>query len=290
MIAANDDFFISVAYYDGFYIYSQENDGSGYQYKLSSKIPYTYESKDGSYSIGYTLGEDVYLYIDEKCYSGRLNYNSLLDVEKEFIDYQDMDVDTISSLTNDLSMVLYRLQYIDKKVTFENNILPSNTDTSFLQDYIKDSNGQYTVGKFHENRRKVITEIISSCLHEEFNEHNRFADIVGNTYDFILPEITNDDWVNAINDITIMAFVQGIPIGTLEGTYFNNYALGGSQIVKRDWIYGDTGYVNGVTGKVSNIYHSDENCSSIAGDNYDLIFVNEDDAVAEGYFPCQKCN
>ena len=27
--------------YDGFYVYSQENDGTGYRYELSSKIPYT---------------------------------------------------------------------------------------------------------------------------------------------------------------------------------------------------------------------------------------------------------
>ena len=44
---------VVVIAYDGFYVYSQELTGRGYEYKLSSKIPYTYDF--GNYSVGYTL-------------------------------------------------------------------------------------------------------------------------------------------------------------------------------------------------------------------------------------------
>lgn len=280
--------------YDGFYIYSQENSGGGYKYELSTKIPYTYnvpvDTSKGitkSYSIGYTLGNDIYLYVDGECYSGRINdYNTFDEIKEEYEDnnYNSSSYTTkdISYMTNDMSMIIYALRY-KNGIIFENNILPDSTTTNFMQDYTKTASGTYEVGKFHENRRKVITNIISECLTQEINvEHNRFADLVGSTYQFVLPEITEDDWINAINDISIMAFVQGIPVGTANGTYFNSYALGGSQIVKRDYLYGNK--YSGV-----DIYHYD-GCSLIESDNYDNIFITADDAIAAGYVECQLCN
>ena len=288
---------IVILAYDGFYIYSQENSGGGYKYELSTKIPYTQSvtvtkgAKTYNYSIGYTLGEDIYVYTNEKCYSGRLNYNNLADISGEYYaNYAGFatSVDDVAAVTNDISMILYYLQYIEsqpvKKVVFEDNILPSETDTNFLQDYIKGDDGKYIIGKFHENRRKVIIDIISECLTQEINvEHNRFADLVGNTYEFSLPEITEDDWVNTINDISVLAFVQGIPMGTANSQFFNSYALGGSQIVTRDYLYGKK-FSSGVP-----LYHR-PGCEEIKDDDYERVFITEDDAIAEGYYPCQLCN
>ena len=133
-------------------------------------------------------------------------------------------------------------------------------------------------------------KIISDCLNEEMNEQNTFADLVGCSYEFHLPTISNDDWINSINDISIMSFIQGIPVGNTEGLYYNSYALGGSQIVRRDLIYGAT-YDSGV-----NLYHT-KNCPVLLGndgvltdDDYDLMFITEDDAYANGYISCQKCH
>lgn len=293
---------IVIVAYDGFYIYSQEyftdtvTRESGYRYELSSKIPYTKEFTydNGTYSIGYTLGEDIYLYVNEECYSGRLKYNNFQELEAEYLKYYDeFTTNEIAGITSDISMVLYSLQYDEdtqpiNKVMFDECILPAEGTNNFLQDYIKDNTtGEYSIGKFHETRRKVIIDIITDCLNEEFNEQNRFADLVGNTYDFYLPEITESDWINTINDISILSFVQGIPVGTTEGVYYNSYALGGSQIVQREYLYGNTQYSEYLAKDVL-LYHYHD-CIKVNKDE-DRIFIDEEDACEAGYKPCQLCN
>lgn len=294
---------VIVIAYDGFYVYSQElktyrNSSNqletGYIYELSTKIPYTCEYTLGNgrkCTVGYTLGNDIYFYYDKKCYSGKLNYNTLEDIRKEYTEnYSEYEKETIPYLTDDMSIILYSM---DSELRIPKELMPESGVTNFLQDYTKDENGNYVVGPFHEARRKVIIDIISKCLREEINvEHNRFASIVGATYDFYLPEISNDDWINSIDDISIMAFVQGIPIGTLDGTYFNNFALGGSRIVKKDFIYGNKVYSDYSHQDIP-LYHK-SNCELLkdtSGDfeNYDNIFTSEEDAVAAHYLPCQLC-
>lgn len=284
---------VVVIAYDGFYVYSQELTDIGYEYKLSSKIPYAYDF--GDYTVGYTLGNDIYFYIDGKCYSGKLKYNSRNDIITSYNnEYSEKSADEISLLTDDISMVLYSINSKPGGKSIGNELLPSTSTTNFLQDYTVDENGNYSVGDFHKKRREVIIKIISDCLREEINvEHNRFAGITGSTYDFYLPEITDDDWINSINDITVMAFVQGIPVGTLNGHFYNNYALGGSQIVNRDYIYVNKVHSN-YSGNDIPLYHR-KGCSLINDENgnptkYDEIFLTEDDAIANGYLPCQVCN
>lgn len=291
---------IVITAYDGFYVYSQEYSSSkGYRYELSSKIPYTYDYKNGnrSYSIGYTLGDDIYLYVDGKCYSGKMKHNSFAEIEKEYNDNYTYEMNgrkyhfstsEIAAITNDISMVMYSLQNVDNDVTFESNILPKSSDKDFLMDYTLDKNGNYIVGNFHKNRRKVIIDKITACLNKEFNEQNMFADAIGSTYDFYLPEITDDDWINTINDISVLAFVQGIPVGTLKGTYFNSYALGGSQIIQKEYLYANT-IKSKYSGNNVNLYHNSR-CDLVKDEKYDYIFINEDEALINGYHPCQLCN
>ncbi len=306
---------VVVIAYDGFYVYSQEDHGEGYSYELSSKIPYTktYSTRTGDYTIGYTLGDDIYFYYDEKCYSGRMMHNSIGEVENLFREREEGDDDSVgiyhsitniedlAAITNDMQALLYLLQ--DRyNLDVGDELLPTADVTNFLQDYVENEDGTYTVGRFHEKRRETIIKIISECLNQEINvDHNRYAELVGQTYDFYLPEITNDAWINTINDISVMAFVQGIPVGTTEGVYFNSYALGGSQIVQKEYIYGQDDARSEYSGKVLKIYHTAD-CPIINGGyTYNgveykknkedcWVFITEDDAINEGYISCQICN
>lgn len=295
---------VVVIAYDGFYVYGQRQNSEGYYvYQLSTKIPYTYTSPHG-YTIGYTLGEDIYLYIDGVCYSGRLQGNTLSEIVEAYSgDFGYMTGVTtkdVASLTNNMSEILYSLITTNNRKTIGNELLPTSDDTNFLQDYKKDNKDNYTVGKFHENRRKVIIQIIADTLKEQMNIQNHYADLVGCTYDFGLPEISEDDWINSIDDISVMAFVQGIPVGATDGIFYNNYALGGSRIVERDYYYGAP-YTN-ESGVTTNLYHK-KNCSLIRDkldeygyykDEYNLegyqTFIIEDDAIEAGYHACQLCN
>ena len=68
---------------------------------------------------------------------------------------------------------------------------------------------------------------------------------------------------------------------------------GGSQIVNREYLYGNDVYSE-YSKKNVHLYHR-EKCKLIkdaAGnpEKYDQIFLTEDDAVRAGYLPCQLCN
>ena len=102
-----------------------------------------------------------------------------------------------------------------------------------------------------------------------------------------MPDIPASDWINAVDDISIMAFVQGIPTGSKS--YYNSYALGASRIIRKNYVYGTT----------DGLYH-EESCATLAGefDEYgypvsggtiDNMFLNNIDAAKEGYYPCMKC-
>lgn len=162
-------------------------------------------------------------------------------------------------------------------------------DIPLLQDYSR-SGGDTPASEFHTLRRNVIISTIREVLQEEINSHTAYAAIMGSSYDFTLPEISNDDWTNSINDISVLSFIQGLPIGM--NRYYNNYALGGSRIIEASYIYANT--VNAPNEK----YYHRESCVDVQAyindpignpTNMDNMFVNKYDAAAQGYYPCNKC-
>jgi hypothetical protein len=88
---------------------------------------------------------------------------------------------------------------------------------------------------FEQVRRSTIVHAIQNELAYRINRHNQYASRYGVSYTFKLPTISTEEWNNTVNDIGVMAFVQGIPMG--RKTY-NNYALGGSRVLKKPVIIG----------------------------------------------------
>ncbi|MBV6717216.1 hypothetical protein [Paenibacillus chitinolyticus] len=125
---------------------------------------------------------------------------------------------------------------------------------------------------FEEVRRSTIVRSIQDDLGYYINYHNEFAKRFGSTYTFTLPTISQEEWNNTIDDIGIMAFIQGLPLGI---NYYNNYALGGGRLVKKPSIYG--AIRNGIK-----IYYR-SNCNF--PDEVVEKFTSEKAAAAKGYFP-----
>jgi len=88
---------------------------------------------------------------------------------------------------------------------------------------------------FEQVRRSTIVNAIQNELAFRINRHNQYASRYGISYTFTLPTISAEEWNNTVNDVGVMAFVQGIPMG--RKTY-NNYALGGSRVLKKPVIIG----------------------------------------------------
>jgi hypothetical protein len=126
---------------------------------------------------------------------------------------------------------------------------------------------------FDQVRRGSIVNAIQQDLEFYINKYNNFAKKYGVAYTFTLPLISQEEWNNTVNDVGVLSFVQGIPMGT---KYYNNYALGGSRVVKKP-VY------NGIIANGRKYYYSQNACTS----SFTTIevFTTEKDAAASGYIP-----
>lgn len=131
---------------------------------------------------------------------------------------------------------------------------------------------------FESVRRQTIVSQIQSDLEYEINKHNQLVRRYGVAYTFILPSISQEEWDNTIDDVGVLAFVQGIPVGT---KYYNNFALGGSRILKKPSI-------NGVISNGTKYYYDRSVCKSSISNTE--IFSSAKEAAENGYHPlsCQN--
>lgn len=130
---------------------------------------------------------------------------------------------------------------------------------------------------FEQVRRSTIVGAIQSDLEYYINIYNEYAKRFGITYTFMLPTIDQEEWNNTINDIGVMAFIQGLPVGE---NYYNNYALGGGRLIKKTAIYG------AVRNGIKIYYRSSCNYPDTVIEK----FTSEKDAAAKGYFPRSCAN
>ncbi|NEZ42628.1 hypothetical protein [Paenibacillus alvei] len=88
---------------------------------------------------------------------------------------------------------------------------------------------------FNQVRQSTIVHAIQDELAFRINQHNEAALRSGVAYTFTLPSISQEDWHNTINDVGVIAFLQGIP---MVSKVYNSYAFGGSRIIKLPEIVG----------------------------------------------------
>jgi len=124
---------------------------------------------------------------------------------------------------------------------------------------------------FDQVRRINIVNTVQEQLAYYIQRHNQMALRNGISYTFTLPLISQEEWVNTIDDIGMMAFIQGIPIGN---QYFNNYALGGGRLVKAPVYFGGTDN-RGIK------YYYREVCNNSF--RVDEVFQSAKEAAAAGY-------
>ena len=87
---------------------------------------------------------------------------------------------------------------------------------------------------FNQHRIAVIKNVIVTNLITAINSYN------GNdsSFEYALPQLTEEDWEKVVNNVCVITFMQGVPIG---GKYFNNYAVipndKNNEFVDNDSIY-----------------------------------------------------
>ena len=65
--------------------------------------------------------------------------------------------------------------------------------------------------RFEQVRRITIVNSVQDRLAYYIQRHNQVALRNGVSYTFALPLISQEEWVNTMDDIGMMAFIQGIP-------------------------------------------------------------------------------
>lgn len=89
--------------------------------------------------------------------------------------------------------------------------------------------------RFDTLRRQTIISTIQSMLESTIARHNAEIMRLGMQYTFTLPVIEDEEWQNTIDDVGVLAFIQGLPLGRSK---YNHYALGASKIMRRQLYYG----------------------------------------------------
>ena len=196
-----------------------------------------------------------------ECTSGDSNQYKDNDDPYGINTYERYSVAREEYLLNTVPMFTDNLSYVLKQWADNGSAASPNTATYLkifyaedaIQDYEYDDQGNITTyaSEFNELRRETIINLITAVLREEFNEHNIYADSMGLTYNFNIPEIGRDQWNNTIDDISVLAFFQGMPLG--NELYYNNYSLGGARIVQAKYLYAET--VTDAAGASHKVYH-----------------------------------
>ncbi|HOA98302.1 MAG TPA: hypothetical protein PKK29_11080, partial [Acetivibrio saccincola] len=87
--------------------------------------------------------------------------------------------------------------------------------------------------EFNDFRRRIIISVLQKAVNDTINNHNYIARQYGISYFFSLPTVPDSDWHKTIDDIGLIVFFQGMPIG-ISGEKINSYALGSSGLIKKD--------------------------------------------------------
>lgn len=131
-------------------------------------------------------------------------------------------------------------------------------------------------------RTELIVEMLENHCGYYFNQHENFANVYGIIYDFMLPTIEDSTWSNTVNDISIIAFVQGLPLGHGSQEVFNAFSVGGAGII-------DARKVEGYELPSGDLVYHWEDCTNKVG-TLQEIFDTRQEAAAAGYYPCSDCN
>lgn len=103
----------------------------------------------------------------------------------------------------------------------DTNYLAENTGNSsiFATSGNSKNDPMLSDSTFNNHRIAVIRKSIETNLTTAIANYNTQS---GSNYEYVMPVINDADWYKIVNNVSIAAFMQGIPIGQ---KYFNNYSV-----------------------------------------------------------------
>ena len=156
-------------------------------------------------------------------------------------------------------------------------------------------------------RKQVIVNTVVQEISYAINANNIYASSAGINYSFSFPETSEEEMYGVIENVGLLAFVQGLSVGN---KYLNTKAYGITKLSLATRYY-LSGYIEGETENVSkkNLYHKDINCPEykLSVTNLSPSYMTTkqeaastgqavgkdasgEDVIFKGFYPCPVCN
>lgn len=116
-------------------------------------------------------------------------------------------------------------------------------------------------------------DVIINTLEKNLAQAQAQAQEMNPNYEYRLPQLTYDEWEQALSNISIIAYMQGMPIGL---KYYNNYTIATSTLNK-EYVDPDELYFAGTNDQ----YYHQRNCEQATGSDY--VGYRSIDYVAKSY-------
>lgn len=180
----------------------------------------------------------------------------------------DMQISTGNSINSLKNITSAEQQYYgqynnvdDRANIFEINDINNNPDPENDDAYAKSVLAQHK------------KDIIINTIEKNLSQATAQAQAMNLNYEYRLPQLSYDEWEQALSNISIIAFMQGMPIGL---KYYNNYAIATSTLNK-EFVDPDELYFAGTDDQ----YYHQRQCEQATGSDY--VGYRSIDYVAKSY-------
>ena len=266
---------IAIIDFDGVYISSKEQNNGNIEHIIKPKKYYSYT---------YSLDTSTHVIYDGIVSTA----SSVHTVEFTMSDY----------ITHRSSIHDVKSFYID-----------DNTNNADLYDSDVDLK-KVVIDKLNNIRKEIIINTITKEISNAIERSNSYARNVGISYEFVFPTLTYDEMENAIKNIGVFSFVQGLNNGN---RYLNAKSYGVTELQETTKYY--FSIFNSDSKYKKNLYHKDTKCPEYAlsyhnGDGNTEItptyvltkqqaasagisYKTNSGAISvlkEGFYPCPICN
>lgn len=268
---------------------------------LKPKRYYTYTYaivKDASQTYGYRLDDSTADIETYKNTSGNcVAIHTIEFTMDDYISNRGTYFNYTTSSWQDIPIKgFYTSDSANNSVLFDNSTSLTGDRRNFVTSVI--------VPALQSKRKDVIADTVKNEMAYAVNKNNSYARAANVNYNFIFPQIESSDWYSDIENVGIIAFMQGLSVGNKHLNY-KAYGLTRLEEVTKYYLttYGpDSKYK-------MNLYHSDTNCPeykvSIKCSSPEYVLSRQQAASAVssviditgqstgkyfGFSPCPICN
>lgn len=236
--------------YNGQKIYYEKNS------TVSSKMYFIYQNYAKQYITNTTSNNTMFQYLKNRTYEGSLHSTSAFEYYYNAKKFSEEVISLTKGITQENAIDENGEKINFEVTTGDSEIFVANTENDPLISY----------SIFDENRREVIKNSIKTNLITAIAQYNIYS---SNSYEFSLPEFSVDDWEKITTNVSVISFLQGLPIGH---KYYNNYCIltnnNNEENIKRENIY----VITQNTTTKAREYHS-AGCKHLLEESEDKIIV-----------------